>query len=222
MRSRMRATAASRRASWKRSTTAAVKDGVTTRRPSCVESCDGCGHRPPALLHLPHLLCIHKCDLQVVRGGIAPAAQVPRTSATCRRSGIAVPHSRQRQPCRRDTGNAYAELCQTRMTLIPIRVNAATISSEAPASVTSTSTSSIGQIKEGLTMPSLLESATTMICLACLTIARNVRASSDSLVVVPRSASMPETLRNSLSRKLSPRKLMAAAPTSENDHGQWT
>src|ERR1700733_2584913 len=70
MRSRMRATAASRRASWKRSTTAAVKDGVTTRRPSCVESCDGCGDRPPALLHLPHLLCIHKCDLQVLRGGI--------------------------------------------------------------------------------------------------------------------------------------------------------
>src|SRR5713226_8763597 len=108
------------------------------------------------------------------------------------------------------------------MTLIPFRVNAATASSEAPASVTSTSTSSTGQIKDGVTTPSLLESATTTTCFACLTMALKVRASSDSLVVVPRSASMPETLRKSLSRKLLPTKLMAAAPTSENDQGQWT
>src|ERR1035438_8113692 len=43
-----------------------------------------------------------------------------------------------------------------------------------------------------------------------------------SFVVVPRPGSIPETLRNTLSRKISPMKLMAAAPIRENDQGQRT
>src|SRR5260370_32946279 len=105
---------------------------------------------------------------------------------------------------------------QARMTLTPLRVNAPAISSEATVSVTNTSTASIGQIREGVTTPSLLESATTITCFACFTIARNDRASSDSFVGVPRRASIPEPLRNSLSRKMPPIKLIAAAPVKHN------
>src|SRR5579863_421071 len=126
---------------------------------------------------------------------------------------------------RLDVGRASVDRTwerQTRMTLTPFRVNAADTSSDAPASVTSTSTSSMGQISDDVTTPSLLESATTITCLACLTMARKESASSDSLVVVPRPASIPETLRNSLSRKMSPMKLTAAAPIRENDQGQRT
>src|SRR5438270_2104725 len=58
----------------------------------------------------------------------------------------------------------------TRITLTSLLVNPATASSDAPASVTSTSTPSIGQINDRVTTAILLPYATTMTCLACLTI----------------------------------------------------
>src|SRR6266404_4928376 len=119
-------------------------------------------------------------------------------------------------------GTVLVGLCQTRMTRMSLLVNAATTSSEAPASVTSTSTSSMGQINDGVTTPSLVESATTITCLACLTMVRKVRVSSDSLVVAPRIASSPDTLRKTLSTNMSFRIAIEAGPISEKDHGQRT
>src|SRR6202046_5805299 len=63
--------------------------------------------------------------------------------------------------------NARVE-SQTRMTRICFPVKAATISSEAPASGTSTSPQSMGQIKADVTTESLLEAATTITCFAWL------------------------------------------------------
>src|SRR4029077_9095230 len=95
--------------------------------------------------------------------------------------------------------NRGSHAYQTRITSTPCRVNFATASSVAPVSVTRTCTLLIGQISDGDTSPSLLESPTRTTCFACSATARNVAASSASFVVTPRSASMPVALKNNLS-----------------------
>src|ERR1700722_18777892 len=66
----------------------------------------------------------------------------------------------------------FKSLIHGRITRTPCRSNGAMPSAVAPASVISVWISLVGQMKAGPTLPSLLESATTISCFDCFSILR--------------------------------------------------
>src|SRR5882757_2686161 len=120
-----------------------------------------------------------------------------------------------------DAGDVPGEYqAQATRTRVPIRVNASKAPFEMPSSVIRILTTSGGQITAGLIMPTLLESATTITCLACLAMARKTAASSGSMVVAPRFGSTPHTPINTRSMMKAFRDSSAAGPTRENAPAQ--